>query len=52
MRNRPEGFDLLNWKPDYRKTLEENEKDYREQYFKVYGEYPPEPTKKQTPKST
>ncbi|MGE5572947.1 MAG: hypothetical protein ACM3ZU_08025 [Bacteroidota bacterium] len=43
----PEGLDLTKWKPDYRKTLEENEKDFREAYFKVYGEYPPTPDARQ-----
>ncbi|HHX76892.1 MAG TPA: hypothetical protein GX697_00870 [Firmicutes bacterium] len=37
------GLDIVNYEPDYTKTWEENLKLYREQYFKAYGEYPPEP---------
>ncbi|NLW45822.1 MAG: hypothetical protein GXY86_00555 [Firmicutes bacterium] len=35
------GFDLLNWQPDYTKSKEENEEKFRERYYEVYGEYPP-----------
>jgi hypothetical protein len=45
MKNDKAGFDLMNWQPDYTKTKEENERDYKERYFEVYGEYPPEPSK-------
>jgi len=34
---------LVDYVPDYTKTWEENWEIYREKYFKVYGEYPPEP---------
>jgi len=37
------GLDLINEKFDYTKTWEENWKIYREEYKKVYGEYPKEP---------
>ncbi len=46
--NKTQGLDLINWVPDYTKTLEENQKDFREKYYEVYKEYPPEP---QTTKS-
>lgn len=36
------GLDLSNWKPDYTKTKEENDKAFRDAYFNAYGEYPPE----------
>jgi hypothetical protein len=39
----PIGLDLVDYMPDYTKTWEENWEIYREKYFKVYGEYPPEP---------
>lgn len=41
----PIGLDLVNYVPDYTKTMEENWEIYREKFFKVYGEYPPEPEK-------
>jgi hypothetical protein len=37
-----EGFDLVDNTPDYNKTVEENNKIYREKYKKVYGKYPEE----------
>jgi hypothetical protein len=37
------GLDLVDYIPDYTKTLEENNKIYRQKYFEAYGEYPPEP---------
>lgn len=43
-KNKPEGFDLVDFQPDYTKSWEENWEEYRQRYFKVYGEYPPEPT--------
>lgn len=36
------GLDRLNWQPDYTKSKEENEKEFRQRYFEIYGEYPPE----------
>ena len=36
------GLDLLDYVPDYTKSLEENNKIYRQKHFEVYGEYPPE----------
>ena len=39
----PIGVDLVDYTPDYTKTWKENWEIYREKYFKVYGEYPPEP---------
>ena len=42
----PIGLDLVDFEPDYTKTWEENWEIYREKYFKVYGEYPPEPEDK------
>jgi hypothetical protein len=39
------GFDLIDFVPDYTKTLEENEEIFRQKYFDVYGEYPPEEKK-------
>ncbi len=36
------GLDLVNYVPDYTKSLEENNKIYRQKYFEAYGEYPPE----------
>lgn len=38
----PLGMDLVDDKPDYSKTPEENRKDYRERFKKVYGRYPGE----------
>ena len=43
------GFDLVDFEPDFTKTLEENLEAYREAYRKVYGEYPPEPQDDETP---
>ncbi|MDD2401686.1 MAG: hypothetical protein PHD60_05680 [Clostridia bacterium] len=40
--DKPIGLDLVDNKPDYSKTLEENKKIYRENYKKVYGVYPKE----------
>jgi hypothetical protein len=47
MKNKKEiiGLDLVDYVPDYTKSLEENTKIYRQKYFEVYGEYPPEPEK-------
>ncbi len=39
------GLDLVAFVPDYTKTLEENEEIWRQKYFDVYGEYPPEEKK-------
>jgi hypothetical protein len=39
------GFDLVDFVTDYTKTTEENWAAYRQKYFEVYGEYPPEPGK-------
>jgi hypothetical protein len=36
------GLDLVNYVPDYTKSLEENNKIYRQKCFEAYGEYPPE----------
>ena len=41
----PIGFDLVDVKPDYSKSLEEDAELDRKRYFEVYGEYPPEPEK-------
>lgn len=38
-----DGLDLVDFKPDYTKSLEENRQIYREKFFKVFGRYPPEP---------
>jgi len=38
----PIGLDLVDDKPDYTKSWEENWESYRQRYFDVYGEYPPE----------
>lgn len=38
---KPIGLDLVDDKPDYNKSEEENRKDYIERYKKVYGEAPP-----------
>ena len=46
------GLDLVSDKPDYSKTWEENHKDYRERYKKVYGEYPPEITEEEIKKQS
>ena len=45
MKNKKEiiGLNLVDYVPDYTKSLEENTKIYRQKYFEVYGEYPPEP---------
>jgi len=37
------GLDLVDYVPDYTKSLDENKKIYRQKYFEAYGEYPPEP---------
>lgn len=37
---KPIGLDLVDFKPDYNKSAEENRKIYRERYKEVYGEYP------------
>ncbi len=37
------GLDLVDYVPDYTKSLEDNTKIYRQKYFETYGEYPPEP---------
>lgn len=37
----PIGLDLVDESVDFSKSLEENNKLYRERYKKVYGEYPP-----------
>lgn len=37
------GLDIFDDAPDYSKSKEENDKIYREKYFKIYGEYPPSP---------
>ena len=42
-KNIPLGFDLVQFKPDFSQSLEENWKRYREAFFKVYGHYPPDP---------
>lgn len=39
------GLDLVDYVPDYTKSLEENSRVYRQKYFEAYGEYPPEPEK-------
>jgi hypothetical protein len=48
MKNKKEiiGLDLVDYVPDYTKSLEENTKIYRQKYFEAYGEYPPEPENK------
>lgn len=38
----PVGLDLVDVKPDYAKSAEENERILRERFFKVYGRYPGE----------
>lgn len=40
--NEPIGLDLVDDKPDYSKTPEENREIYRERFKKVYGRYPGE----------
>ena len=40
----PIGLDLADATPSYNQTWEEYWQEYREKYFKLYGEYPPEPT--------
>jgi len=45
----PLGFDLVNFVPDYSKSAEENQKAFREAYKRVYGVYPPEPSKPKGP---
>lgn len=44
-KDEPVGLDLVDWRPDYTKSLEENEEILRKKYFEVYGEYPPESKK-------
>lgn len=39
----PIGLDLVDAAPVYVQSWEEYWREYREKYFKVYGEYPPEP---------
>lgn len=41
MNEKPIGLDLVAYVPDWSLTFEEDWKRYREEYFKVYGEYPP-----------
>lgn len=41
--SKKDGLDLVDWKPDYNKSKEENRQAYRKAYFKAYGDYPPEP---------
>ncbi len=41
-KERPVGVDLFDFKPDYTKTPEENEKMWAKKYREVYGEDPPE----------
>lgn len=36
------GMDILDDRPNYSKTIKENEKEYREKYKKTYGKYPDE----------
>ena len=36
------GLDTFDFITDYTQSKEENEKRYREEYKKHYGEYPPE----------
>jgi hypothetical protein len=51
MKNKKEiiGLDLVDYVPDYTKSLEENTKIYRQKYFEVYGEYPPVKPKHRNP---
>ena len=44
MTRKPCGLDLVQFRPDYTKSPEENLRMYREAYYKVYGEYPPPPS--------
>lgn len=37
------GIDLMQWRPDYKKSKEENLEAYRKAYRKVHGKYPPAP---------
>lgn len=39
--DQPIGLDLVDNKPDYSKSKEENKKKYIENYKKVFGEEPP-----------
>jgi len=48
MRDEPRGLDLIDWRPDYTKSAEENLSAYREAYRKVFGEYPPPPSREKT----
>ena len=41
MKQKPVGLDLVPFTPDWSLTFEENWQRYCEEYFKVYGEYPP-----------
>lgn len=34
----PKGLDLVNDKPDYTKTWEENQKKYDQEFNKIYGD--------------
>jgi hypothetical protein len=42
----PVGLDLVDGTPDYTKSAEEDQRIYRERFFKVYGRYPGEPSSK------